>query len=428
MKKMIALVVGIILFTSYSALSQNDKDYLKNYKAPNFKIRGLNVYFDALASGGGTSSITSNQQYFSNDLFYFQRSNQERYQGSVTSLFSQDLGHSKNVISDVNILGYDYLLRAQSQNFWYLKGQWFAGFHNYAQLSQNYNRVKDTSISLQTTQLNLNVSASPTIGYGRLEPVTFGRQAMDIERLLLKTGRISGNFNEQQRTELANKIAQIENKRFYDIRLGRIYQLEAIDSVMGDMGLVTSRDIRYYSRLQDAYLYNNLVQRLSGWRNQIGFAANFDYTYSKNTSGISSDTASFNPQVFNLFSYHLPQSYSIQHDFEVMTAVDLDSSSAVTGTIAYNFGWFPTTRTYLGAGVLGGISHVNGVTGRKVSVGVNSYYYVSPKLRLEGSFYFNAREDYNNHNLTYLSSERGYLPTSQPRYYSFSVGLNYAIF
>ena len=188
---------------------------MRDYKAPDFKFRSLTLVFDANGQGS-TTELNNNQNLRSSTAFGFsQNFNTIKSQRTTSAIFRGNFNLS-NINADV-----DYSVRFwsyhNSQNRFYFKNQWFYGIHNQSDLR--------LLMVENTNDLNITLKPAFSIGHGRIEPIGFARVAMDVERLLIKGGRFKSNFSENNRTELANKIAVIQTKRFFDPRLGRIYQL-----------------------------------------------------------------------------------------------------------------------------------------------------------------------------------------------------------
>ncbi|MBI3133453.1 MAG: hypothetical protein HYZ14_02150 [Bacteroidetes bacterium] len=415
-------------FLALASAQQPEDNYLKNYKAPDFRLRQLTVAGNG--SGDGEVSATNKEHDFSinSSLTYQHLVNNQMYQGTIRSVYSNQ--SSFLALNGARSITFNQSLSNTMTNRFYFKDAWFIGFHDQSSASHAYsNATTDTLPS--ASFVNLQIRPAVSIGYGRVEWVQFGRQAMDIEQSLSKYGRLAPSFDQAGRTALADKIAQIRNRRYYDLRLGRIDQLQALDSVLQSAGLITDADIIYFSQLQDAFLYSYYTTRLSGFRHELGVTEGL--SISSQTGNAA--TLTTNSYGFYSFSWFVPQSYAIQHDLRasVIGGLSADDNSATVNTfplwldVSYTFGFYPTTRTYLGATANSGLNLVSGSLGYMYGASLNAYYYISPKFRFNASADFIDGEGYNMHGFSHVAvqnNSRG----AKVLNYDFMLGITYDIF
>ena len=252
--------------------------------------------------------------------------------------------------------------------------------------------------------------------------------------MLLNSNLLRSPLTIEQKTVLSNKITQIENKRFLDARLGRIYQLEAIDSILKKMNILTANGMTYYSTLTDAYLYSHHVERYSGKQLELGIIEGLQFWSSLDLT----KPARFGTFGFLQFSSYLPKSYRIQHNFKSSIVVGYEkvqnSFSVKEGyksilTTEYTFGYYPSTRTYLDLNIFGAADFTK--LGTFAGAKLNLYYYVSPNFRFNmkatvwTKSYNSILNNYYNALSSYNFFEGGY---SISENYSFQLGLSYSIF
>jgi len=396
-------------------VTESDNNFLRDYKAPDFKFRSLTLVFDANGQGS-TTELNNNQNLRSSTAFGFsQNFNTIKSQRTTSAIFHGNFNLS-NINADV-----DYSVRFwsyhNSQNRFYFKNQWFYGIHNQSDLR--------LLMVENTNDLNITLKPAFSIGHGRIEPIGFARVAMDVERLLIKGGRFKSNFSENNRTELANKIAVIQTKRFFDPRLGRIYQLQSLDTILQNMGVIVDDDITYFSLLQDAFLYGNYQYRLSGIRHEIGV------TQGINLFQAGSDE--FMSYGFYKFSYYLPKSYSIQHNItaSLLGGLLTDNTQLTQNEFPvwldanYEIGFYPTTRSFFSVGVVGGLNF-NKTLGYITGANMNAYYYISPRFRFSLDAQMRVGENYAAHDFSITVSNFNRI--TKETSYGFRLGLIYSIF
>jgi len=435
MKKItqIALLCFLSATTSLYGQFSNEinKNFLRNYKAPDFKQKR----FDVLLYGDGRSSAPpfADPTYrYSNlsSLSYSQYSNTQRYQGFLTTGLS-------NTITGANTAGENvFYLRSQldmsSQNYFYVRPNFFIGAHAAVFYQYRLNRI-DKSFDYERN--NVFGSTAISAGFGRLEPVQYARNAMDIQRSLMKGGRIKKFYSVEELTVLSDELARINNVRFYDFRLRRIEQFEALDKTMQRLGHITDFDIAYFSYLADAYLYAQSFVRYSGFRHEFGLAETVDWLHQRDQfTGITASTRAFT-SLFYRGSMHLPASYTVQHELEVLANISYDYYPNIPvfpgeiGAFAssrYTLGFYPTTRTNFNVGAEAG-TYMNSSAGYSAGLFANATFYISPQFRISGFLRGSYADNYTYNPFSSIWNDYG--PSFISGYaISGNITLNYAIF
>jgi len=353
----------LLMLWSATTIAQTSGDknqnFLRNYKAPDFKQRQLNLSFSANGNSS-SNTVAGNRLGENTDLFYFQYSNSQKYQGNFSVNFQSSLNWEKSdVFERTSAVTGIYL---NTQNRFYFKPKWFVGVHGFV----NINHVYNNQTAMTTTSIfDGDLIPLVSIGNGRLEPIQYARNAMDIEKLLSKGNRLSKSYSMGELQLIADKLAEINNVRYFDYRLRRVEQFEALDKTLQEVGGISEFDITYFAHLADAYLYANNFIRYSGFRQELGILP---------VGG------------FYQMNYDIPVSYAIQHNFKANVVAaeyyynDFLSDFGVAVTGGYEFGFYPTTRTNFNAGIEVGTAYENLDLGAKLYT--NSYIYMSPRFRI----------------------------------------------
>lgn len=422
------LLIFIFLYLPFAFAQPTPEGiFMRTYKAPDFRLRQLIVGGNGGGQGLVVANATSHTFQLNPNLTFNHFSNSQQHQGimnvSFTDLTRLNLSNSVSNFETRQGLSND-------MNHWfYLGGNRFVGFHDRSSAAHGYLTSGIDSIPA-VTNYNVRVRPAVSIGFGRVEWVQFARQTLDIEHSLTQFGRLSPTYDAGARTLVADKIAHIRNRRYYDTRLGRIDQLQALDSVFQQKGMITSPDIVYFSQLQDAFLYSYQMSRLSGFRHELGVTEGFGISGSGNAAAqLASDTYGFYS-----FSWYLPQSYAIQHNLKVSALgglqFDLSSSSSTVPVwvdFSYTFGLYPTTRTYFGVTANSGMNYESGNLGYIYGAVLDGYYYLSPRFRFFGSAQFNDGQGYRSHGFSHVAVfNRDRVIKALD--YNFTFGITYAIF
>lgn len=414
----IILSMATILLTNILMSQTNDANFLKHYKTPDFKLKQLDVNFSGEGSGyQAQTSVNSNLQFNYQSIKNNKRV-QSRHNLFNYSLFNYNEKKDQSLFTN----SFSTLLRNNYTRRTYFSKEIFFGINDFSSISLNSIHINNSGVVQNDLFTELKLSPGLSIGIGRVEYVNYARKSEDINRMLQKAKVLEINLSTEQKTELANKIAVIQNRRFFDTRLNRMYQLESIDSVLQNMNVITDYNMKYFSVLSDAFLYSFNRQRLSGDRVEFILNNRLHLDELKNIT-------------FAAISYelYLPTSYKVQHDFEgslvgAYTAKDNLNSDQTDVYInyGYRFGFYPNTRTFISANFRGSKNILE--SDFSFNSGFELSYYISPKFRvyLNGSYtkskgysfqsYSNIL--YNDFNVNENFSDR----------YSFKIGLNYAIF
>ncbi|MFT5822103.1 MAG: hypothetical protein ACI8ZM_003359 [Crocinitomix sp.] len=415
--------------SAYSQLSNEKKyDFLKNYKAPDFKQRRLSIDFDL---GGGNNALYSTKAgYFSENtsLRYYQYANTQKYQGNFLGYFQSRINWDK---SDLGTSFYSATgLGLRTTNRFYFKSNWFVGVHGDMQLGHLYRSDPEPE---DMESFGASVRPSFSIGNGRLEPIQYARNAMDIEKQLKRGNRLTDPYSIADLNKIAERLAVINNVRFYDYRLRRIEQFEAIDATLKEIGGINEFDIAYFAHLADAYLYAQNFRRFSGVRNELGIASLFRFDH-QFADVEPNNRRTYGSNLYYYLSYNLPQSYGFQHTFftsAIAGIMEYDHSGLEVPysegnawvNVGYELGVYPTTRTNINFGVKAGANFADFATGAEMYA--NGAVYLSPQFRLSFEANYSPESDYV---APYFMAIPSISSPSKSYALGGSISLSYAIF
>jgi hypothetical protein len=396
----------------------DDSNFLKDYKAPDFKLKQLDIDF----SGEGTG-YQKQTSIIGNIRFNYQSIKNNKHIQSRHNLFNYN-HFNYNEAEEQNLFTNTFSTRLRN-NYTrraYFNKSVFFGINDFSSFSLNSNYINNAGLVQTNVFTQLIINPGISIGVGRVEFINYARKSEDISRMLQKSKIFKTELNPKQKTQLANKVAMIQNRRFFDTRLNRMYQIESIDSVLQSMNLVSDYSMKYFTELSDAFLYSFNKQRLSGDRLEfiINNRLHLDDLKNMTYAAIS-------------YELYLPTSYKIQHDFEgalvgAYTAknnLSTDQTDVYVNYV-YRFGFYPNTRTYISANIRGSKNILQ--PDYSFNTGLQLSYYISPKFRInlygiytksEGSsFQSYSNILYNDFNIDENITDR----------YTFKIGLNYALF
>lgn len=218
-------------------------------------------------------------------------------------------------------------------------------------------------------------------------------------------------LNEDEVFQLASKISQLRNQRFFDSRLRDIYELKSLDSLLNKTGIVGDMDATYLTSLNDMWLYGD-ESRYSGTRLQISILGKLNYSFQKKEIKFYNESLISNSNItkindytesagidFSLDSYkpiglkwqrYFSASFAYNHFF-FDKILEFKYNEAFEGRIQYSYKWFMNTRTNASFGVEGSYSNCDYSSDSKdrkavtCSVFSELNYYFSPKLKASAS-------------------------------------------
>jgi len=490
MKKVISLIAFLFVFIQLSFPQLTSiKDYpLKDYIAPDIKYQmldlgtNLNLIGSQIKSDNGK---TNDNHFDANlDLDYYLYQNISRFQGISDARFQTLYQYQKRKYFDnddtvsyrtiSSSIGIDYY----GQNRLYFDNSVFIGLNGYLTLNRSQNNREQVDFSIQRSSFSINPYLS--VGKGRIQPIQSAREAMDVLLSMQKCNRLALLPDTLMIDSLAQVANRIRFKRFYDLRLKDIYQLEQLDHAIQAMNLVDTADIVYFAHLNDIWNFTQNFKRGSGIRYEGGIIPTFHYYYyNYNSDSENSDNSTVsNVKWYGLFGFFSftrmqPVSYAWQSDLMLditfgILANDQDWKNRfgesidtyqtnLTGMVnaGWQFGLYPNTRTYAGLTPFAAVSFMSNTDFTNDEFGLNTglvfdaYYYVSPRLRLSifANVFYNDSFDqyipspfwnnpvYTSNNAKALQSTNDVITnpidaqSSRDSFrYSFSFTLTYAIF
>lgn len=312
-------------------------------------------------------------------------------------------------------------------------------FEGLANFSYNYDKTEGTydySTSLPHTysQKYLNLSGGLGIGYGRKEKVSDLWQAYYILAKLKGQNSLDRELNNNDIFEFATLASKLKNKRFFDYRLRKIAELQALDSLLHNQGLVKSTDMAYFTTLNDYWSYGSFPNRESG--NVIKFWVTPKYTKAYRSTGNSSSMTSDKSSLISNLSFSHSKQLNLfwERNFDVLIwdEVLLDRSgnyfdvyrdNTFSYKASYGYSFFPNSRT----SVSGNLA----VTGidmylpdnanssiikwhNSIQANLSAVYFISPQLQITGNAGFAYYKDY--------------FVYDKKTAFSYNLGLRYAIF
>lgn len=350
---------------------------LSKYQLPELKRHSLELGFNSSGFQNNYKSMyNSNHNSFNfsgnGNLDYNYFSNSESLQRILnTSLklnssfenSKSDYIHSNATnIQKTNSFRLNPYFNTDLTNRNYFKPSFF--YETNIKLSCNYSnyRSKDegtmTNSEIKEKETVFSAIIPLKIGKGRIEPVEDARQAIYILDELSKQGKINRSLSDEDVLEFSKFISELKNMRFFDSRIRKIYELEAIDSFLNTNNYIEKMDARYFTTLEDFWSYGNSHFRNNGQRFSFSLYPCFYREIYENNIEMINNTFIIDAGVE--YNYEKPINLSWQNTIEIKALIgttqgktSYDNQTPKLDIKLPNFrlkylqqiGFFPNTRT-----------------------------------------------------------------------------------
>jgi len=442
-----------ILGVSLVASSQDKSFDLSNYKFPDYKRHELEFNFNS--SGNGRKYTTDSPDYLNNGViskyvssyyysqsaavlnynyYYLTRKRIDYLHSSISGNYNYSSSTDINDKLKDSSPGFDLILNG-SRTLYLNESKFF--LEGMSDLSFNQNNSKSfVNNQLQTKYLStdLDLSVGLGVGIGRMEMVSDLWQAYYILEKLKKQKSLSKELTNDNIYEFAYQASRLKNKRFFDARLREIAELQSLDSLLHQQGLIVNTDIAYFTTLNDYWSYANFQDRQSGRVLKFWISPEYARQFSK-TSGNTS-ILSYKTSLSSNISYNCTKQLNLYWERHFNVLLSNESVLDTTGrnynqypmnnfstNVNFGYGFFPDSRTSISGSVQYSLEKLIVVNPpsdlpklwiNSVYLNFKGYYYLSPQLQITGSFFLNYRD-------------KGYNMTNN-LFTQYNLGLRYAIF
>lgn len=262
----------LVLFFSAVAFTQDSSFQLKDYKYRTPGYKALAVNFN-LSGGYSNSKMPSAEEASSRTLslgpvaaWYSKFISTDTRQHQSTIGFSSPFSSSTYAYKQTKSTGSSFspVFSWNRNDRFYRPGNWFFEVGN--QLGAGYASQHSRDTSMQNTNHDLTISDNVTLGFGkgRIERVQDAQMALYLLQDLTAEGLLSRPFTAVEAYQLAEVITDINNRRVFDFRRRRKYELSRLDSFFRSSGLTPQTDIRHFTVINDNWTLAFNPNRLSG--------------------------------------------------------------------------------------------------------------------------------------------------------------------
>jgi hypothetical protein len=475
MKSKIIVLTGWLLIPVIQLSAQLDSFDLSRYKLPEIKRIQLdfNTSSQLIQSRDNadlSKNLNWNGQVQTTLSSYI---NKEKYQGSGSLSFHINPTNSSNsnANQDNKGKGLSSSFNINSGNRFFFNNQFFVETNFQAGIGLNTASSPYSSLDGQGNLIsrsdndgaltNTALSADIFIGKGRIEPVEDARLAIYILQDLQKLNCLTRIPGSDEILEFSALISQLKNKRYFDSRLHKIAELKEIDQFLRGKGIIKENDIAYFAAVNDNWDYASGPVRLTGSKFYAGLTPSYllwnrlvhyyqyDNTlyrtaYNKNQDDnlqlglawLAGYQYNKPVKLYWQISYGALVVYS-SSDTRIIDRVAIDTIKTRLKQLNpqeyFNIGFYPNSRTFFSGGITlmqsfntnydlytptNSWNKGTQMNNYSASLNLNFYYYLSPQLRLNGTWYINSGLAYDRTNSTGRNSFTQNL----------NIGLIYSIF
>ncbi|MGM0532702.1 MAG: hypothetical protein ACQER7_15240 [Bacteroidota bacterium] len=441
MKRIVFILLSISIVTFTKAQTSGEYD-LSEYALPDLELQTLDFNFGLSGDGSGlqynpdfeteNSDLSGQSHSLSLQSDYSLYRNTRKQQLNLEAGFSLGGGFNERSENDKLVykkrfFGPSLSLRLNSR--FYLNDKFFYGaepelrtsFGLQKEKSRNYDGDLQEDKSNRTSA---DILLPLKIGVGRIESVTDARQAIFILEALKDNGHLNRTASKEEITAFAELISKTRNRRFFDSRIQKIKELEALDGFLKNEDFVENNDISYFTTLMDYWNYGRPVFMGAGNRFSLVLAPGYRiYNSVSDEPGTLVDDKSrstykslqagvkyFHTKPHGLHWHHSLSfrafagwlKYESGHPDDPVSTTREESHPNLQFRHGNNLNYYMNTRTTVKVGYDISYTHfiddsqpeneVLSTSGDVVSgsINLNAYYYISPKLRLS----FDSRLNY----------------------------------
>lgn len=299
--------------------------------------------------------------------------------------------------------------------------QQFSEFGINVSFQPAFTQRRSSSISKNFTigQFNSKIEFPFYFGTGRIELVNDAWQAVTILEFLEKENLLDRSISTEEIQALAEEFSDIKNLRNTDNRLETIAEYERLVRYFIDNELVKPENYRFYAHLQDAWVFESFITRLSGKEIKYGIRPSVSVlSRASNTLGNQINSLASDLMAAFEYNHYRPTSADWQRDFNLDLEIgqrffrvlngenkELRKTDFLIATIKANYGlnYIPNRRTNYS--IFFGTEYffsrnLNESQGTRNSdflnaiITANYNYYFSPQLswRFQGNINFALRK------------------------------------
>ena len=448
MRKLLILLSLFTFLITTGLKAQYNNYNLNSYTNPDFKKKSLDLGLNSIGKFYKNNTTNNNNLNGVFTFAYNNNKNSNKIQETLVLGVTGSINHNTfDSIDNQKSRVYSTGLHFDQKAHYYIDNKRFYEISPRVETSYKYSKNKLASTDYYKQKSNnfrSEFEVDLGIGKGRIENVTYARQAVYILDALSNKGFLKKHLNTNQINTFASQISIIKNKRYFDARERTIDELNYINNYLISMNYIdTVNTADYFLSLNDLWQNGDQQLRWAGHRFKFGVAPTFIFQQNDTTwqedhhPEIKLTDTKWGGTVYIDYTNEKPLSLKVQRSFnagmrnglyrwrslacnQLLTHIYgvfgmgyyLDTRTYVEGRINQDFYWNFTPKTSRS-------SEKDELTSN-TTLTIKGYYFISSQVKLFGqyslsyNFYRITQENHNVHD-SYPGS-------------SFQIGLAYSIF
>lgn len=291
---------------------------------------------------------------------------------------------------------------AETEKRIYFKPNRYIGLDGSALLSYQEMKLQSGTFDDLNQQFLYQLSGAVRYGIGRIEPIDDVFLAKFMADDMRANGILNEDLTQDELFELGRIMADARNRRIFDFRRQRIFELTQLSNWFAAKGLDSKDQTLFFTTLADNWLYSFYNTRSSGRRFSIGLAPLYNARHNKENEFLPS-------QIFDLFfeTEYLrtrPVNQFWQWDYRIAFRAGLSYAERPIpifnspNTIFSNelsasasMGWYPSSRTFLQARAELRPTYAFSLDALQPATAPTDAFLIQPSLSLNGSYFLDYR-------------------------------------
>jgi hypothetical protein len=337
----------------------------------------------------------------------------------------------------------------ESEQMHYFKPNRFIGIEGV--VSASYNEFKSQTLTTEVLrqQFNYDVSCAFRYGIGRIEPIDDVFLAKFMADDMRANGILNADLTQGELFELGRIMADARNRRIFDFRRQRIFELTQLSNWFAARGLDSKDNILFFTTLADNWLYSFFNTRSSGRRFSIGLAPEYSALHDEDnqllpnrTLGLAFVAEYVCARPINQF-WQWDQRIALRSGFtdRAFPTIVINRPGATatnTLTASASMGWYPSSRTFIRATAALAGAYIFSLNPQMPANFPHDAFLIQPSLALSGNYFldyrtrlsFNLNTNYRHSSSTLLDPlVFGFSGSNQSAFQlSGNISLNYSLF
>lgn len=386
------------------------------FRFPDIDRKALDVTGGLAASAFNSAplqgSVSSSNADFSQTLAlrYSRFVNRDNLQANESIFFSPAYSSSRQKSTSPGFSSeersYAFLptVFAETERRNYFKPNRYIGLDGLILASYQESKITNTALGIDdlNQQFTYQVSGAVRYGVGRIEPIDDVFLARFMADDMRANGILNEDLTQDELFELGRIMADARNRRIFDFRRQRIFELTQLSNWFAAKGLDNKDQTLFFTTLADNWLYSFYNTRSSGRRFSIGLAPEYFARHDKENGFLPS-------QIFDLFfeAEYLrtrPVNQFWQWDYRIAFRAGLTHTERPMplfnkpNSIFFNelsasasVGWYPSSRTFLQTRAELRPTYAFSLDALPSAAAPSDAFVIQPVLSLNGSYFLDYR-------------------------------------